>query len=64
VAEIEKALGKAAQVTEHPPADGDVPRTLADITRAREVLGYDPKVTVPEGVPQFVAWYRQHGQAD
>lgn len=64
VAEIEKALGRTAQITEHPPADGDVPRTLADITRAREVLGYDPRVRVEEGVPRFVDWYRRHGRLD
>ncbi|MBD3177231.1 MAG: SDR family NAD(P)-dependent oxidoreductase [Armatimonadia bacterium] len=57
VAEIEKALGKEAKVEKAPPADGDVPRTLADISRAREHLGYDPKVTIPEGVPKFVEWY-------
>ena len=59
VSEIEKALGKTALVRETAAADGDVPRTLADITRAREALGYDPKVTIEDGVPRFVAWYRQ-----
>lgn len=59
VAEIEAALGRRAMVRELPPADGDVPRTLADITRARELLGYDPEVTVQEGVPRFVDWYRE-----
>jgi UDP-glucuronate 4-epimerase len=59
VAEIERAVGKPAVVREAAPADGDVPRTLADITRARESLGYDPQVTVAEGVPRFVRWYRE-----
>lgn len=57
VAEIERALGRQAIVELAPPADGDVPRTLADITRAREHLGYNPKVTLQEGVPRFVEWF-------
>jgi UDP-glucuronate 4-epimerase len=57
VAEIEKATGRSASIELAPPADGDVPRTLADITRARQHLGYDPKTTVSEGVPKFVEWY-------
>lgn len=57
VAAIEGALGREAVVELAPPVDGDVPRTLADISRAREHLGYDPRVTVAEGVPRFVEWY-------
>ena len=37
---------------------GDVPRTFADISRARAELGYDPQVGVEEGLKRFVAWYR------
>jgi nucleoside-diphosphate-sugar epimerase len=33
-----------------------VPRTWADITAAREALGYDPKVGFEEGIARFVAW--------
>jgi len=57
VAEIEKATGKSAVVREAPQADGDVPRTLADISRARALLGYEPATTVQDGVPRFVEWY-------
>ena len=41
-----------------PLQPGDVPRTYADVTRAREELGYDPQVGLEEGLARFVAWYR------
>ena len=39
---------------------GDVRQTFADITKARELLGFEPKVKIVEGVPRFVAWYREY----
>jgi UDP-glucuronate 4-epimerase len=55
---IEKALGKKAHVEELPDQPGDVPITYADITKARRLLGYDPKVGIEEGVGRFVRWFR------
>jgi UDP-glucuronate 4-epimerase len=48
---------------EHLPAQpGDVPRTWADITRARTILGYEPQVTLDEGLRRFVVWFEErHG---
>lgn len=37
---------------------GDVNRTYADITKAKELLGYEPKTTFKEGIQKFVDWYR------
>ncbi|PJA72980.1 MAG: protein CapI, partial [Nitrospirae bacterium CG_4_9_14_3_um_filter_53_35] len=31
-----------------------------DITRARELLGYDPKVKIEEGISRFVEWYLEN----
>ena len=45
-----------------PPQRGDVPITLADITRAREVLGYQPRTDIETGIESFVRWYES--QAD
>ena len=39
-----------------PPQPGDVERTWADIRRAKELLGYAPKVSFREGIRAFVAW--------
>ena len=40
-----------------PPREGDVRHSLADITRARELLGYDPRFNVSEGMKKTVAWF-------
>ncbi len=38
---------------------GDVPITYADVTKARDLLGYSPQVPIREGLRRFVAWYRE-----
>jgi UDP-glucuronate 4-epimerase len=38
----------------------DVEYTFADISKARRLLDYDPKVSVAEGIERFVAWYTRH----
>jgi UDP-glucuronate 4-epimerase len=55
---IGQAAGKEPQVDWQPMQPGDVPRTFADTSRAREELGYDPRVDLEEGLSRFVAWYR------
>jgi UDP-glucuronate 4-epimerase len=58
VAAIGKATGKEPGVEWQPAQPGDVPRTFADIGRARAELGYDPRVGLEEGLRRFVEWYR------
>lgn len=46
------------------PADvlatwADIPYTYADIGKARRMLGYNPTISVQEGVGRFLAWYEQ-----
>jgi UDP-glucuronate 4-epimerase len=55
---LEKALGKKAIIDRQPVQPGDVPITFADISKARRVLGYNPKVKIEEGIPRFVEWFR------
>jgi UDP-glucuronate 4-epimerase len=57
---LEKALGKKAIINRQPAQPGDVPLTFADITKARRLLGYRPKVKVEEGIPRFIEWFRKH----
>ncbi len=59
VREIEKALGKRADIEWLPPQQGDVPITWADISKARQLLGYEPRVTLPAGIERFVNWARK-----
>lgn len=62
---IEKALGKKAIIERLPEQKGDMPLTAADITKARTLLGYAPRTPIREGIPKFVAWYRElHSQND
>ena len=56
---LEQSLGKKAQLEMLPLQAGDVPDTFADCSDLETVLGYAPKVTVEEGVANFVRWYRE-----
>ena len=58
---IAKALGLEEPVPAafEAPRPGDVRHSLADITRARQVLGYHAAVDTAEGLRRTVAWYRQ-----
>lgn len=55
---LEGALGRKALLNYQPPQPGDVPITYADVTKARALLGYNPRVKIEEGIPRFVAWFR------
>ena len=44
-----------------PPREGDVRDSQADNTLARDLLGFDAKVTVEEGLRRTVEWYRETG---
>lgn len=54
-----EAMRKKPQLERLPMQPGDVVCTFADIDKARQVLGYDPKVALEEGIPRFVAWFRE-----
>ena len=57
IAAIENALGKKAKINRLPEQPGDMPLTCADISKARENLGYDPKTKFEDGLPRFVDWF-------
>jgi UDP-glucuronate 4-epimerase len=59
IREIEKALGRKATIDFRPPVPGDMPRTYADITKAKQMLNYRPTTRLQEGIAKFVEWYRQ-----
>ena len=61
---LEKHLGVKANIEHHPNQPGDVPITYADVSHAREKLGYNPSFSMDEGIARFVAWYKEnHGLA-
>lgn len=53
---LEEVLGVKALVEWHPAQLGDVPQTYANIDKARELLGYEPKTEFMAGLREFVAW--------
>jgi UDP-glucuronate 4-epimerase len=57
---IEEACGKKAKVESLPMQPGDVIATHADISALKAAIGYAPRVTVEEGIPQFVDWFRNY----
>ena len=62
VAALEQLAGKRPHLVEQPMSDADVKYTFADISKARELLGYEPKVGVVEGTRRFFEWYRAHAR--
>ena len=58
IATLERALGREAAKVMKPMQPGDVPATFADVSKLKALTGYDPKVTIEEGLPRFVDWYR------
>src|SRR5262249_32740758 len=59
IALLEDALGKKAVIDRQPLQPGDVPLTFADISKARDRLGYQPQVKVEQGIPRFVEWFKK-----
>jgi len=54
---LEENLGKKAVIDRQPMQPGDVPQTFADITKAKELLNYNPQTKIDEGIKKFVAWF-------
>jgi len=57
---LENALGKRAEIDRQPLQPGDVPRTFADISKARRLLGYNPQTRIEEGIKKFVEWFTEN----
>ncbi|MGB8273835.1 MAG: NAD-dependent epimerase/dehydratase family protein [Alphaproteobacteria bacterium] len=63
IAIIERELGVKAKLKMEPMQPGDVKETYADIDSSRRDFGFDPATTIDEGLPRFVAWYREYHKA-
>lgn len=57
---LEKETGKKALLDPKPMQIGDVKETFADISAIERDCGFRPTTTIDEGVPRFVAWYREY----
>ena len=54
---IADVLGKTPNIQELPMQPGDVERTFADISKAKKLIGYNPKTSFKNGIENFVKWY-------
>jgi UDP-glucuronate 4-epimerase len=59
---LEDCLGMRAEKNMLPMQPGDVRATYADIDDLVRYTGYQPTVTVEQGLENFVAWYRDYYQ--
>ena len=55
---IGQALNIEPKIKQLPMQPGDVDRTFADITKAKKLIGYEPKTSFEEGIRRFVEWYK------
>lgn len=61
---IENALGRTAIVEQAPEQPGDVPLTYADISKSKRLLGYQPSVSIEEGIERFCGWFLRQQQRE
>lgn len=57
---LEKELGVVAEKNMLPMQAGDVYETYADTAKAKELLGFEAKVTIEAGIKNFVVWYKDY----
>ena len=50
-------VGKKAIIEHFPAHPADMRQNWADVTKAREMLGWEPRVSLREGMKNLVAWY-------
>jgi len=61
VNEIKKLLGKEnIEPIYAPPRPGDIKHSLADVTKAKKVIGYEPLISFEQGIRQAIDWYKEN----
>jgi UDP-glucuronate 4-epimerase len=61
---IEEALGTRATIDWQPEQPGDVPQTWASVSKARALLGYEPRTPFTDGIRRFAEWFLQRTGPD
>ena len=57
---IGQAIGVNPKIKQLPMQPGDVDRTFADISKAKKLIGYNPKTSFKEGIERFIKWYKEN----
>ena len=60
IAVIGKAVGVEPKINQLPMQPGDVDRTFADVSKAKDLIGYSPKTSFEQGIKNFVEWYKEN----
>ncbi len=55
---LEEITGKKVIIGQYPEQQGDVPKTFADITKAKKLLGYNPQTQLKGGLQKFYDWFK------
>lgn len=61
---ISRELGKEARIAYYPLQPGDIPETAADLTHSYRILGYQPRVSLTDGIRAFINWYQKQKQTE
>ena len=59
---LESNLNKKAKIHFQPTPVGDVQVTFADIKKSQKALGFQPRISLNEGLRRFTKWYLNHVQ--
>ncbi len=57
---LEQCLGRKAKLELLPLQAGDVPETIADVSRLATAVGFKPATPIETGIARFVEWYRAY----
>ena len=57
-----KKIGLTIRIEELPDQLGDVAITYADIAKGKELLGWQPKVSLEQGIEKFLTWHKEYGK--
>ncbi|MGH8106887.1 MAG: NAD-dependent epimerase/dehydratase family protein, partial [Arenimonas sp.] len=60
IAVIEKAAGRTVEKNYKEMQAGDMVETMADTSRAKAAFGFEPRITIEQGLPEVVAWCRTY----
>ena len=62
IAALEAASGKKARIESQPEPAGEMRVTYADVSKAKELLGYEPKVSIQDGTRQLIDWVKEYSK--
>lgn len=60
ITNIEQNLKQKAKINFKPIQPGDVEKTFANISKAKKMLGFNPRTKIEEGVKNFIEWYKEY----